>query len=65
MAKKPIHYGRAVSVSLPDPILKRLNEIVPKSGERSYLLREWIIEGLNRFELDCLFCSLQERKRKP
>ncbi len=58
---RPINYGKAVSVNLPGPILKRLDEIAPKSGDRAYLLQQWIIEGINRLELDCLFCSIKER----
>jgi hypothetical protein len=63
--KTPIIYGKAVAVSLPSTIIQRLNDIAPKSGDRARLLQNWILEGLNRYELDCLFCRIQqERKRE-
>jgi len=63
MAKTPIVYGKAVCVSLPSTVIQRLDVIAPKSGDRTYLLQQWILEGLNRYELDCLFCRIQEKKR--
>jgi hypothetical protein len=50
------------TVSLPTPVAKRLHQLAPKSGELQRLLESFILEGLNRHELDCLWCSIKERE---
>lgn len=52
-----------IVVSVPADVAKRLREAAPSSTERAKLLRTFVLEGLNRHTLDCLWCRLKTKEQ--
>lgn len=50
-------------ISVPTDVAKRLREAAPSSGEQAKLLRSFVLEGLNRHTLDCLWCRLKTKEQ--
>lgn len=50
----------AIPVSVPVQVAARLKELAPTHTELMNLMRSFVLEGLNRYELDCLWCRIKE-----
>lgn len=53
----------SIPVTIPAQVAKRLHEIAPTHTELIKLLRSFVLEGLNRHELDCLWCSIKDKRK--